>query len=292
MPETPRFLMSVGREEEAMGFLVKYHGNGNPDDELVLFEFEEIKEAIKMEKIARGTSWKTLLSSRGNQHRLGLAALMSFMVSLSGCESQANAAQGERCVLIKIPLSTASIFYYYCKYSIKQLSRRQRSKQASTSYRHGHLHSRRYHGRVNPNWNQRGSEHVYVVLSDRRGASWQKGRQEAFPLGDLAATFGVSRWGLCSFVSRGRVQVEISTRKLTLLRQQGSLPKQPGKSGCKCRNVSILIWIDDRKGDPTSFIFDSVVMVWLYLGFFNFSSQSQQKRPDSEHLLTCCAVFI
>jgi hypothetical protein len=101
MPETPRFLMSVGREEEAMGFLVKYHGNGNPDDELVLFEFEEIKEAIKMEKIARGTSWKTLLSSRGNQHRLGLAALMSFMVSLSGCESRASTAQGERCVLIK-----------------------------------------------------------------------------------------------------------------------------------------------------------------------------------------------
>lgn len=98
MPETPRFLMSVGREEEAMGFLVKYHGNGNPDDELVLFEFEEIKEAIKMEKIARGTSWKTLLSSRGNQHRLGLAALMSFMVSLSGCKSQANTAQGEGCV--------------------------------------------------------------------------------------------------------------------------------------------------------------------------------------------------
>jgi SP family sugar:H+ symporter-like MFS transporter len=91
MPETPRFLMSVGREEEAMGFLVKYHGNGNPDDELVLFEFEEIKEA-------RGTSWKTLLSSHGNQHRLGLAALMSFMVSLSGCKPQANIAQGERWV--------------------------------------------------------------------------------------------------------------------------------------------------------------------------------------------------
>jgi hypothetical protein len=85
----------------------------------------------------------------------------------------------------------------------------------------------------------------------------------------------VSRWGLCSFVSRGRVQVELSTRKLTLLRQQGSLPKQPGESGRECRNVSILTWIDDRKGDPTSFMFDSVVMVWLYLGFFNFSSQSR-----------------
>lgn len=164
--------------------------------------------------------------------------------------------------------------------------------KAPTFHRHGHLHSRRYHGRVNPNRNQRGSEHVHVVLPDRCGASWQKGRQEAFPLGDLAVTFGVSRWGLCSFVSRGRVRIEISIRKLTSLRQQGSLPKQPGESGRKCRNVSILIWIDDRKGEPTLFMYDSVVMVWLYLGFFNFSSQSQQRRRDSEHLLTRCAVVI
>jgi hypothetical protein len=39
-------------------------------------------------------------------------------------------------------------------------------------------------------------------------------------------------------------------------------------------------------------MYDSVVMVWLYLGFFNFSSQSQQRRRDSEHLLTRCAVVI
>lgn len=84
--------MSVGREQEAKDFLVKYHGNGNPDDELVLFEFEEIKEAIRTEKIAKGTSWKSLLSSRGNQHRLSLAALMSFMTCLSGCEWRAGCA--------------------------------------------------------------------------------------------------------------------------------------------------------------------------------------------------------
>jgi SP family sugar:H+ symporter-like MFS transporter len=93
MPETPRFLMSVGKEEEAMEFLVKYHGNGDREDPLVLFEFDEIKEAIKLEREARGTKWSTLLKSKGNIHRLGLAALMSFMTSLSG----------------------SSIFYYYCK---------------------------------------------------------------------------------------------------------------------------------------------------------------------------------
>jgi SP family sugar:H+ symporter-like MFS transporter len=43
--------MSKGREDEAMAFLVKYHGNGDPTDELVLFEFEEMKEALKIEKV-------------------------------------------------------------------------------------------------------------------------------------------------------------------------------------------------------------------------------------------------
>lgn len=45
--------MSKGREEEAMAFLVKYHGNGDPEDALVLFEFEEMKAAITIEKVPR-----------------------------------------------------------------------------------------------------------------------------------------------------------------------------------------------------------------------------------------------
>lgn len=114
MPETPRFLMSVGREQEAKDFLVKYHGNGNEHDELVLFEFEEIREAIRTEKIAKGTSWKTLLSGRGNQHRLGLAALMSFMICLSGCESAAVPRSNAPILIVSTP-HAASIFYYYCE---------------------------------------------------------------------------------------------------------------------------------------------------------------------------------
>jgi SP family sugar:H+ symporter-like MFS transporter len=105
MPETPRFLMSVGREEEAFAFLVKYHGNGNSEDALVLYEFEEIKEAIKAEKIAKATSWRELLKSKGNLHRLGLAGLMSFMTGLSGCEWRVG---GRRKVCWSLTLSISS----------------------------------------------------------------------------------------------------------------------------------------------------------------------------------------
>lgn len=84
MPESPRFLIAKGREDEAMQFLVDYHGNGDPNDELVLFEFAEIKEAIRLENEAKGEKWTSLLRSQGNRHRLGLAALFSWMISMSG----------------------------------------------------------------------------------------------------------------------------------------------------------------------------------------------------------------
>lgn len=79
--------MSVGKEQEAMDFLVKYHGNGDKEDPLVLFEFEEIKAAIRDEENIKDTSWRQLLKSHGNRHRFGLALLMSFMTAMSGGEN-------------------------------------------------------------------------------------------------------------------------------------------------------------------------------------------------------------
>ncbi|CAD6569474.1 MAG: hypothetical protein TREMPRED_005262, partial [Tremellales sp. Tagirdzhanova-0007] len=84
VPETPRFLLSKGREEEAFRFLVEYHGNGDPNDELVLFEFQEMKSAIKLEQAAKAETWSRILNRRSNLHRLGLASLMVFCTNLSG----------------------------------------------------------------------------------------------------------------------------------------------------------------------------------------------------------------
>lgn len=76
--------MGKGRHEEALAFLVEYHGNGDPNDQLVLFEYEEMKTAITQEREARAEKWSVILRSPNNRHRLGLATLMIFMVSLSG----------------------------------------------------------------------------------------------------------------------------------------------------------------------------------------------------------------
>lgn len=84
VPETPRFLMGKGRYEEAFAFLVEYHGNGDTKDKLVLFEYEEMKNAIGKEREAKAEKWSVILGSPNNRHRLGLATLMIFMVSLSG----------------------------------------------------------------------------------------------------------------------------------------------------------------------------------------------------------------
>ena len=91
MPDTPRFLLGKGREEEAFDFLVKYHGNGDRDDPLVNYEFAEIKRAIELEREAKAEKWVTILRQRSNLHRLGLAVLMTFCLSFSGGEQHAIA---------------------------------------------------------------------------------------------------------------------------------------------------------------------------------------------------------
>lgn len=41
--------MANGREEEALAFLVKYHGNGDTNSRLVRLEIEEMRQGIKQD---------------------------------------------------------------------------------------------------------------------------------------------------------------------------------------------------------------------------------------------------
>ncbi|ODN77405.1 hypothetical protein, variant 5 [Cryptococcus amylolentus CBS 6039] len=108
VPETPRFLMDKGRVDECFDFLVEYHGNGNRQDPLVLFEFEEMKEAIAMEKEAKAQKWSIILKDRSNRHRLGLTLLMTFLtnVRLPFTLSQTSADISNSCPVTPSSTST------------------------------------------------------------------------------------------------------------------------------------------------------------------------------------------
>lgn len=49
LPESPRYLMANGKDDEAVAFLIKYHGNGDPSSRLVMLEIEEMRENIRQD---------------------------------------------------------------------------------------------------------------------------------------------------------------------------------------------------------------------------------------------------
>ncbi|KAF8482460.1 general substrate transporter [Russula ochroleuca] len=82
-PESPRWLFDHHREAEALTVLADLHGKGNPMDDMVQLEFEQIKEQMYIERTEGAKSYFDLLKP-GVLHRVSLGASLQMWSQLSG----------------------------------------------------------------------------------------------------------------------------------------------------------------------------------------------------------------
>ncbi|KAH8694299.1 putative MFS lactose permease [Talaromyces proteolyticus] len=81
IPESPRWLMAHDRHDEAVAFLVKYHGNGDPNARLVRLEVEEMREGIRIDGIdKRWWDYRPFIFSHSGRWRF----LQVIMISVFG----------------------------------------------------------------------------------------------------------------------------------------------------------------------------------------------------------------
>ncbi|KAF2098542.1 general substrate transporter [Rhizodiscina lignyota] len=84
LPESPRWLCSKDRGDEALKVLVEYHAAGDTNDRFVISEFAEIQETIRLEKVNSKRGWQEFFKTPGNRKRLSLIALTAFFSQCSG----------------------------------------------------------------------------------------------------------------------------------------------------------------------------------------------------------------
>ncbi|KAH7138776.1 general substrate transporter [Dendryphion nanum] len=85
IPESPRWLISKERHEEALAILGKYHGNGDINNATVQFEFAEIKETLRLEfQYKKTSSYLDFFKTKGNRYRLLLLASLGLFSQWSG----------------------------------------------------------------------------------------------------------------------------------------------------------------------------------------------------------------
>lgn len=83
-PESPRWLISKDRHEEALALLATLHGRGNAEDPLVQAEYHEISSVLSYEKSLPAQSFKTLISPTPNLRRFLIVIVLNIAAQVIG----------------------------------------------------------------------------------------------------------------------------------------------------------------------------------------------------------------
>ncbi|PMD36292.1 MFS sugar transporter-like protein [Hyaloscypha variabilis F] len=84
LPESPRYLISKDRREEAFDILVHYHAEGDRESVFVKAEMVQIETTIKIELEASKLTWMDMIRTPGMRRRTFIAAAMGLYTQWSG----------------------------------------------------------------------------------------------------------------------------------------------------------------------------------------------------------------